>query len=366
MLVKRAHEGDLRAAERLAKEAEKLAAKLRAGADKARLAFIKRLKRVKDQINLNPLKGRTGAEEALREALLVGGPCEVVQAWGVFAYAQRAQKELDDAEQSLAQAWALAGDCADCLAYLHHRRARLRAAQRRYREGLIDAGFSEDHYRRFGPGHDLDGEGLANSLEARGQILYFLGRKEEAAEVFAECVRILPPRKEDLYAYAVVNLGVALRGLGPERKQDALDSLALARNRFRSVTEASVPRVKLDWLEGDLRCELKDRPDRGRELLYRALGDCPGLGLEAEGLAIASDLTLFLFPVRARILRMLEDFRPSMERLLRTPKLRRGFDEIYQAADACGWHAEERLRRTIAEVRRSVSGLPGVFPCPVS
>jgi hypothetical protein len=55
-----------------------------------------------------------------------------------------------------------------------------------------------------------------------------------------------------------------------------------------------------------------------------------------------------------------------MERLLRTPKLRRGFDEIYQAADACGWHAEERLRRTIAEVRRSVSGLPGVFPCPVS
>lgn len=290
-------------------------------------------------------------------------PCELAQAWGIQAQAHRMLGQYTAAEKCLEEAGEVAGGCELAMADLLRRRGLVRYFGGRRREGLADADEAVALYRRLGsPGHDLDGEGLAKSLMARGKVRWHEGDFRGAIVDFGEAVSLIPPRKV-VFVYAVANLAVALKDGGPEERLMAMDLLAPARHAFRVFPNGSLQRSKLDWVEGMLRWDLRrGKRAYARKLLLRAREYFIDKKMPFETAAVTADLFRMAFPDRSRLLELSEEWRPAFRRLVRAPDLRRAFGEVDRAAQAYGWDAERRLDRVISELRAACEA-PGVIPC---
>lgn len=332
----------------------------------AREAFWKRLKSTVKAIDADGPLNESAVAELLRKASPLT-KCEIVQALGTEAYLYRLKGRLDKAEATLAKALETAGTCRQCQLDLLRRRAELRGSQGRYSEGHDDADAAVRGYRDLGgPGHDLHGEGEANSLSVRGMHRYDLGDLHGSIADFGRVLQILAPRRTpDLFAYGVMNLAIPLRKSGPEGREQALQLIVVVRQKFRGVLNGTLPRAKLDWLEGSLKLSLKCRfRCRWVRLLQRAMEDFARMGMDAEAMAVMADLALVKYPNRDEIKALFVV--PEIKDLVIGKRFREPLEELFHATKERTFRSTPRLGESIGRLRQVAEKSPGVLPCFVS
>lgn len=322
---------------------------------------FRKLVRVQRVTENRPKRGMEQVQDLLAPDLL---PCEMAQALGILAHAHRMLKNYAAAEEALRRAWTVAGNCEIAVLDLHRREVLLAYVTGRPDDAFRHANAAIDGYRSLGgPGHDLDGEGLAKSYMFRGQLWYHEKHFGKAATDLGLAVSVIPPDKV-VFGYAVVDLAWALSHGGMAARQEALQHVLGARSSFRRRA-ASVHRARLDWLEGLLRWDLDygQRP-RAKFLLQRAQEDFIEAAMPYETAAVTADLLRLTFPDRQKILGFLIKLKPQLDPLLAGLRdLTRGLQAVQDAAEVCGWSAERGIDRAISALREACEDSPGVIPC---
>ncbi len=315
-------------------------------------------------VDSHPRKARPLVDQALLEP---HGACYRVQLLGARAQIERACGDLAAAERTLAKAWDVGRYCLGSQADVLRRQSRFVEARGRPHEALKKLEEALALYEVMGsPGHDPDGNGIANCLFRRGQVKdVCFGEVAGAIADFSECLRILKPTEApDLYDYTLRSLAYELSLTGdPESEELAFDMISEARRRYHGVEEPSVPRAKLDWMEAQMRWRRRDRTDRAKDLFFRAQGDfIHPLGLAEEAAAVSADIFLVHLRDQDFILGHFEKMRQPFEQIFSSPKLRAALNAVQDAAERAVWETAE-LERAIHALRASVSDAPGVLCC---
>lgn len=318
---------------------------------------FEKLKDLQWETDDDPGRGLAKVRELMKSDL---APCELGQAHGIEAQALRMLNDYVGAKAAISRAWSVAGFCDLSVPDLE-----LRSMWPAYHDGRIEeairhADTAVKGYKLLdGPGHDLDGEGLAVSMMNRGELYYLTGSYEAAAVDLGEAVALIHPSNR-LLATAIFNLAVALERLGSAERRRAYQDVLVCRAAFMRRGR-TVPRAKLDWLEGSLRVQLSENPKRGRKLLRRGLTDLIHFEIPYDAAALAADIMRVLFPDRHRIVGFLDEKKPRILRLVRAilPLV-----EALDGVSAAAWGVDpQALDRAIASLREACG--PRVLPCLV-
>jgi tetratricopeptide (TPR) repeat protein len=336
------------------------------GDSEDRQAFWSELRSVKEDLNREPAK--VGCLDDLRARAREWGTCEAVQADGLEAYRLRLLEHLEAARELLEQAWRLGGACAleregvnPCRLDVGRRLAVALTALGQYPKALATVEESLGGYQRLGgPGHDLDGDGIANCLSVRAQIRSFMGDPAGAAGDFAVCLD-RRPTGSNLFDQTRRDLAWALFETGDEGKEDAYKYLQKHRLAYRR-RELTPDRAQFDWLDGELEFSRKgrvgrNRRKRGEKKMMRAIEGFAEAGLPAEFEAAASDLLKALRHDRTALLEHLETLHPMAMRLIKSPEQLRRFqlilNECQGTPSPSTW---SRIERAIGELREAAGG----------
>ncbi len=311
-----------------------------------------RLFEAKEAIDANPEHGIRLARKLTRLAL---GPCERVQVFGLIAFAHGMRRDFPSAEHAMSIAWATAHEtgCRPCFAVLHRATACNLLREERHDEALREVELAIEAYKEIGgPGHDLYGAGLAQSLNNRGQILALMGKEVRALSDFRDALSLLTA-KDPFLKHALFDYAVCLKQCGPAYYEEALQVLGQVRGSFKGPRRRSVPRARLDWLEGGLWLEIgTDRRARALERLDRAHEDFSKMGMEFEATAVLADHALVLMPERTEIQLLI-----AAAGTVRDGGLRAALDALKTAGDRV-WRP---LEKAITELREACQA-PGVLP----
>lgn len=337
-----------------------------------RQAFWSELRSIMEDLDRKPAK--VGCLAGLRARARELGTCETVQADGLEAYRLRRLGHLEAARDLLEQAWRLGGSCPleregvnPCLLDVGRRLAVVLTALGLYPKALATVEESLGGYERLGdPGHDLDGDGIANCLSVRGKIQGFMGDPAGAARDFAACLERLPTGS-NVFEQTRRDLAVALSHTGDEGKEEAYKYLQKHRLVYRR-RPLTPDRAQFDWLDGQLEFSRKgrvgrNRRRRGEKKMTRALKGFAEAGLPDEFEAAASDLLKALRHDRTVLLKHLAAIHPVALKLIKSPEHLRRFqlilNECQGTPSPSTWG---RLERAINELRM-VAGGTNLLPC---
>lgn len=364
VLMERAKKGDREAEEALLRKLRQHSKMVTQYRCELTPEVLRELHRVQLVTVDHPKRGLEQVQDLLVADLL---PCEMAQALGISAQAYRMLKDYPAAGEALRRAWDNAGHCEIATLDLHRREVLLAYFTGRKDDAFRHANAAIDGYRGLGgPGHDLDGEGLAKSYLFRGQLWGHEKNFGRAAADQSLALSLIPPHKV-VYGYAVFDLAATLAHLGREERLQAFQYVLVARNSFRRRS-ASVQRARLDWLEGLLRWDL-DYPPRPRAkfLLERAQADFIDASMPYETAAVTADLLRLTFPDRYKILLFLNKLEPRLGPLLAGLRdVTRRLQEIRDAAGVAGLRGERAVGRAICAMRTACEASPGVLPCLLS
>jgi len=337
-------------------------------ADCSREAFWVELFEVKELLNEDP--SSVAPLDDLRRRARMFGSCEEVQAMVLEAYRLRLLGHLRSAGRLLDQAEALGAGCRACLLAVGHRRAILRTALGDHAAALARIEVTLAGYRELGPGHDLDGDGVANCLAIRGKIRDFLGDMPGAVADLGASVERWPPQARP-FLDGLLDLGVALKRSG--QCEEAYQLLRKPRLKFRSMQRCA-HRAVFDLLDGQLECERgsKNR-DRGRKKIRDAVDGFAACNMPDEFLRAAADYVKSIRRDPAAVHEFLKEIHGTAMRLVTAPEhLRRLQVLLDLSRELSGGIPSRSLRRrleetveeTIAELRAGITA-PGL-PCLIS
>jgi tetratricopeptide (TPR) repeat protein len=336
------------------------------GDSEDRQAFWSELRSVVEDLDRKPAK--VGCLDDLRARAREFGTCEAVQATGLEAYRLRRLGRNEAARGLLEQAWRLGASCPldreglnPCRLDVGWRLAVVLTALGLYPKALATVEESLEGYRRLGgPGHDLDGDGIAKCLSVRAKIRSFMGDHAGAAGDFAACLERLPTGSS-FFDQTQRDLAWALFQTGDEGKEDAYKYLQKHRLAYRR-RELTPDRAQFDWLDGQLEFSRKgrvgrNRRKRGEKKMMRAIEGFAEAGLPAEFEAAASDLLRALRHDRTALLEHLETLHPMAMRLIKSPEQLRRFqlilNECQGTPSPSTW---SRIERAIGELREAAGG----------
>lgn len=224
-------------------------------------------------------------------------------------------------------------------------------------------------YRELGPGHDLDGDGVARCLSIRGQIRWFLGAADGAVADLGVSLERWRPESPP-FLVALLNLGVALERAG--RREEAYQLLRKPRLKFRSLPP-SAHRAVFDLLDGNLEYQRGVRHrHRGREKIRDAVDGFAAERMPDEFIRAVADYVRSIRRNPEAVHAFLKEIHGTARELVTAPEQIRRLREIFALSrDLSGPLPTRSVRRrmaqameqAIAELRAGI--LPGV-PCLVS
>jgi len=267
------------------------------------------------------------------------GSCETAQVIALRGYRRRLLGSLDAAEELLKQALDLAPRCrfaADsvpnpCELDLNRRLAILEAAQGRPADGFRRAQRVLDGYEVLGnPGHDLNGDGIASSLYARGEIRYELGDFDGCAADFSTCLDRYPISSK-VWLRVQQDLATALLETGPVGRDRAFRIQNRVRFRMRSRS-GTAEYAFFWWTDGQLTIALGKQ--RGIDKLEKALGAFLKQGMRHHYAGVAHDIVRAMFPDQERIRRFLRRIEPVASTLCDERQMRL-LQKILDLAKTC-------------------------------
>ena len=224
-------------------------------------------------------------------------------------------------------------------------------------------------YRQLGPGHDLDGDGVANCLSNRGQIRFFMGDADGAiADLGASLERWRP--ESPPFLAALLNLGVALERAG--QREEAYRLLRKPRLRFRTLPPCA-HRAVFDLLDGNLEYQRGTRNrHRGREKIRDAVDGFATLGMPDEFTRAVADYVQSIRRNPEAVFAFLEEIEGTARELVTAPEQIRRLREIYALSRDLNGPLPTRsvrlrmmrtLEHAIGELR---AGLMPDVPCLIS
>jgi hypothetical protein len=288
-----------------------------------RSAFWESLRILKRGIDSSPAAHSEEELAALEARARRLGSCETVQVLGLRSYRRRLLGDLPGAECLLSEAWALAplcplavGDLNPCELDLQRRTAVLEAALGRTADAIRRAQIPVDGYERLGgAGHDLDGDGLAKALYARGDIRQFMGDFDGSAADFAVCLDRFP-RTSPLWLRVQQGLADVLLHSGPLGQLEAWK--LMSRLRLSMRRQDTVVRAHFLWTDGQLTIVLGKQ--RGVDKLKESLKIFRKETMPYHCVGVAHDLCLALYPRGREILRLLGSLEPLPRKRGEEPK----------------------------------------------
>lgn len=230
----------------------------------------------------------------------VAARCNLVQAMGIAAAAYRAMGKLGKASRILDRAWELAGDCEECEADLERRDSYLLCSKGRFDEALDSANSALGKYKKLGgPGHDLAGDGVADTLIARGVVSYYSGNVHKSLEDIRLVLDLVPKpgSPPDLYGVALYLLAAYLQGVGGRQKlQEAKEAIRRGLHSLESMGyDQSIFTAKSHWVYGMLEAELGNR-EYAEFHFMSAHDELMSLHLAQEVSVLATDRARFGLP----------------------------------------------------------------------
>ncbi len=324
--------------------------------------YEEELLHLKDLSNAKPGEALSEVYRALEHT--DRGTCYQIQVLATLAKIFRSLGRLEAAADVLEGALAAGAGCPASVLDVQRRQANLLGYAGHLSEAVAQLDAVVEGYRRLrGPGHDRDGNGVAACQFDRGNILGYSGDWESAAADFGACLKSIGPKaRSSLFDTAVFNLATCFSRLDEDRQREAFTMLPGIRRRFQGVSERSVPRARIDWLEGQLRWKLrKGKPSRARGRLTDALDVFIARCLRDEATAVAVDIVL----IHGHDTDGIKAFLGQKAEALKSILLRRTVIRRLEELEAVVRPTDvllDKLERATRKLREAVKGRSGVIP----
>lgn len=252
--------------------------------------------------------------------------CEKAMTLGVTAYQRRLVADLREAGRLLSVAGELSHLCpvrvesvTACGLEINRRRSILELHQGNGADGLIRVEDVLEGYGLLGHcGHNLDGDGIAASLYARGVILGSMGNHRAALHDFSICLDRFSPGSA-VWERVQGDFTTALSHLDDAGAQEKAWQLQHRRRYLMRSRVGSTEHAYFMWTDGQLAFKLGKQ--RWLRRMRAALEGFAGQGMVDEFLAVGHDAAAALFPHRDRMRAFFaRDFLPLTRGLVRDPR----------------------------------------------